>query len=187
MILIILPTSYLRAANIFIVTSVTHHPSPITHHPSPITPSPSPIKDTMKQQITLLLILLSLLLSACTQEAPPNPAGPTIANLPIIEGALELTDEELPLGLRYVEQAHKETVRMPEIDQFHVEKEFIDTIEWYDDQLQDFEWKLIDVLEFGDGGFLRRYYRGQQRAIVAFHPADEGEATDFMLMQGDIR
>lgn len=141
----------------------------------------------MKQHITLLLILLSLLLAACTQQAPPNPAGATIANLPLIEGATELTDEALPIGLRYVAQAHKETVTMPEIGNFHVEKEFIDTIEWYDDQLQDFEWKLIDVLEFGDGGFLRRYYRGEQRAIVAFHPANEGQATDFMLMQGDIQ
>ena len=141
---------------------------------------------TMKRQIfTLLILLLSLLLCACQQAPPPDPEGPTVGNIPIIQGASEFGDRELPISLRFVEQAHKETIKSPLIDHFHVEKEFIDTIQWYDDEFKRYGWKLIDVLEFGDGGFLRRYYRGQQRAIVAFHPAENG--TDFMLMQGDIQ
>ncbi|MGB0384440.1 MAG: hypothetical protein ACPGWR_06405 [Ardenticatenaceae bacterium] len=141
----------------------------------------------MKQKITtLLIILLSLLLSACNQGPPPNPEGATVGNIPIIQGASELDDNPLPIALRFVTQAHKDTVQSPLIDHFHVEKEFIDTIEWYHDEFERYRWKLIDVLEFGDGGSLLRYYRGQQRAIVAFHPAEES-GTDFMLMQGDIK
>lgn len=140
----------------------------------------------MKKPFILLLTLLCLLLSTCQQAPPSDPEGATLGNIPIIAGATELDATEIPIALRFIEQAHKETVNDVMKKHFHVEKELIDTIEWYDDEFQRYDWTLIDVLQFGDGGFLRRYYRNQLRAIVAFHPAESGESTDFMLMQGNL-
>ena len=140
----------------------------------------------MNKPFILLLTLLCLLLSTCQQAPIPDPEGATIGNIPIVADATELDPTQIPIALRFIEQAHKETINNVEKNHFHVEKEFIDTIQWYDDEFQRYGWKLVDVLEFGDGGFLRRYYRKQQRAIVAFHPAEEGNGTDFMLMQGDL-
>ena len=140
----------------------------------------------MKKPFILFLTLLCLLLSTCQQAPPPDPEENTVGNIPIIASATELGPTEIPIALRFIEQAHKETIDKVVKSHFHVDKEFIDTIEWYDDEFQRYGWKLIDVLEFGDGGFLRRYYRNQQRAIVAFHPGEDENSTDFMLMQGEL-
>ncbi len=140
----------------------------------------------MKKPFVLLLTLLCLLLSTC-QQAPPEPEGETIGHIPIIANATELDQTKIPRALRFIEQAHKETVSDPIINHFHVEKELIDTIQWYDDEFQRYEWRLIDVLQFGDGGYLRRYYRNELRAIIAFHPSEDDKSTDFMLMEGILQ
>lgn len=141
----------------------------------------------MKKPFILLLTLLCLFLSTCQQAPPPDPEGETIGHIPIIADATKLDLTQIPRALRFIEQAHKETVNEQMISHFHVEKELIDTIEWYDDEFQRYEWKLIDVLQFGDGGYLRRYYRKELRAIVAFHPGEDDKGTDFMLMEGILQ
>lgn len=132
----------------------------------------------------LLLALLLAGLVACSQDEPPVPEGPTVGALPVMAGAAPL-GEEVPLSMRVMMQVHRETIQQPLIELFHSEEEIIEVMDWYDKQLRALDWSLVDVLQFGDGGYVRRYYRGQQRAILAFLPA--GEGSDFMLMQGEIR
>lgn len=139
----------------------------------------------MRLIILLLLIATLFALTACRAE-PPTPTGPTLGALPLMEGSSEI--EEVPLVLRTIEQAHKETVRQPAVGFYRTATPFIDTIDWYDNELRRMDWGLVDVLEFGDGGFVRRYHRDQQRAILAFHPApEEGEGAEYVLIQGDVK
>jgi hypothetical protein len=119
------------------------------------------------------------------QSPPPAPEGPTVGDVPIIAGAEPLDPDALPMSLLSITQVHRETVDDEDVGHFRVGGELVDTIEWYDDELRRLEWRLVDVLEFGDGGFVRRYHRGPQRVIVAFEP--EGEGTQFMLMEGEVR
>lgn len=131
------------------------------------------------------LLLLIITLFAC-QSDPPTPEGPTLGALPLMEGSSEI--EEIPLVLRTIEQAHKETVRQPVMGFYRTATPFIDTIDWYDNELRRMDWGLVDVLEFGNGGFVRRYHRDQQRAILAFHPApDDAEGAEYLLIQGDVK
>ncbi|MGH2544985.1 MAG: hypothetical protein ACRDIB_19505 [Ardenticatenaceae bacterium] len=128
--------------------------------------------------------VMGVLLVAC-QSGPPEPVGATVGDIPIIEGAEPLDPDTLPMSLIAITQVHSETVDDEAVGHFRVEMPLLDTIEWYDDELERFEWRLVDVLEFGDGGFVRRYHRGQQRVIVAFEPEDD--YTRFLLMQGEVR
>jgi hypothetical protein len=140
----------------------------------------------MRRSWTLSLILLLFLLVACQSGPPPAPEGPTMGDIPVISGAQSLEREGLPRGLVAVTQVHQETVRDPLIEHYQVEEPLLDTIEYYDKELRRLQWTLIDVLQFGDGGNLRRYHRGTQRAIVAFHPRGDTN-TAFLLMQGTVR
>jgi hypothetical protein len=140
----------------------------------------------MRPPLFLYLILLLFLLLACQTGPPPVPEGPTMGDIPIISGAEALEREALPRGLVAVTQVHQETVQNPLIEHYQVEEPLLDTIEYYDKELRRLQWTLIDVLQFGDGGNLRRYHRGAQRAIVAFHPRGDTN-TAFLLMQGTIR
>ncbi len=140
----------------------------------------------MRRSVLLLSLLLCLLLVACQSGPPATPEGPTVGDIPVLAGAEPLEPGALPAGLVAVTQAHRVTIDNPLAAHFRVELPLIDTIDFYHTELRRFDWTLIDVLEFGDGGFLRRYHRDAQRAIVAFHPRGE-TTTDFLLMQGEIR
>jgi hypothetical protein len=135
--------------------------------------------------VCLGLLLVALCLVACNEGPLPEPEGPTVADLPIMPDASELEEDNLSLALSQISQAHRGTVQNSTIGYFQVDQPLIDTIDYYHTELDRFGWTLIDVLEFGNGGFVRRYHKQEQRAILAFHP--EGDATDFMLLQGAIR
>jgi hypothetical protein len=132
-----------------------------------------------------LLTLLGVLLLACTPSAPLTPEGPVFGELPLIAEAEELGRDTLPNALLTIGQVHGSTVDDPLIGYFQVDQPLLDTMEYYDGELRRLQWKLVDVLQFGDGGSVRRYHRGQQRAILAFHPRGD-VTTDFMLLQGII-
>ncbi|MBA3534735.1 MAG: hypothetical protein H0T73_22715 [Ardenticatenales bacterium] len=139
----------------------------------------------MTRYTIFLLILLTTWLLACTPRAPANPEGPTLGNIPLIPNATGLARDTMPNALLTIGQVHRETIDEDLIGYFQVDQPFLDTMEYYDDELERFQWTLVDVLQFGDGGAVRRYHRGQQRAILAFHPRGES-TTDFMLLQGII-
>ncbi len=130
------------------------------------------------------LLFLLLLVGCQTASAPPPNAAEADA-LPMLFDPVPLDPTTLPMSLIVVTQVHGETVDNPTIGHFRVEQELLDTIEAYDDEMERLGWKLVDVLQFGDGGFLRRYYRQEQRAILAFEPEEGG--TQLMLMQGQVR
>ncbi|MDQ4077624.1 MAG: hypothetical protein M3220_15430 [Chloroflexota bacterium] len=131
-------------------------------------------------------ILITLLLVGCqTTETRVEPEGPTLGDIPIITGAEPLDPETLPISLIAVTQAHRETVDDEIVGHFRVEEAFLDMVEHYDDEMKRLGWRLVDTLRFGDGGNVRRYHRGDQRAILAFEPEDG--TTEFMLMQGTVR
>lgn len=132
----------------------------------------------------LLALTLLCLLAACQSGPPPEPEGPTLGPLPILPGAIAL-DEAPGIALAQVAQVHRQTIRESEDRYFHDPRGLVETIDAYDTALAALSWRLVDVLEFGDGGFVRRYHRGQERAILAFHPADDG-GTDFFLMAGTL-
>ncbi len=147
--------------------------------------SARPIQLRERSVFLLPLFLLVLLLAACNSGPPPEPEGPTIGDLPVIPNAAELPEDQLLLALSQIAQVHRGTVQNPTIAFFTVDQPLIDTIDYYQTELDRFGWSLVDVLEFGNGGFVRRYHRGEQRAILAFHPNDN--STDFMLLQGTIQ
>jgi hypothetical protein len=59
-------------------------------------------------------------------------------------------------------------------------------MEAYQTALYSLGWNLVDVLEFGDGGWVRRYHRDNERAVLAFHN-HEGGGTEFMLLYGTVQ
>lgn len=145
----------------------------------------TPSKALRSRWLCLVLLSLALCLTACNEGPPPEPEGPTVADIPIIPDASALEENNLSLAISQVSQAHRGTVQNSTIGYFQVDLPLIDTISYYHTELDRFGWSLVDVLKFGNGGFVRRYHRQEQRAILAFHPEDE--ATDFMLLQGAIR
>lgn len=135
--------------------------------------------------VAAIVILIIFALGSCNQSAPPAaPEGPTVGDIPIAAGATPL--EALPNSLTYITQVHSETVEQPVVDHFLIERPFLDVVDEYDSIMREQGWTLIDSLNFGDGGNLRRYHRDQQRAILAFEPEGE-EQTLFMLMEGTVQ
>lgn len=133
----------------------------------------------------LLLLLCCIFLLACNPAATPTPEGEAIGDMPLIEGGRRVERATLSNIMLTIGQVHRETVDEPQVDYIHVEAPFIDTVDYYDKELTRLKWKLVDVLQFGDGGIVRRYHRGTQRAILAFHPNETG-GVDVMLLQGVI-
>lgn len=135
----------------------------------------------------LLLLLILLFLTACTAgETAGAYEGNKFGNLPLLEGSVAAQEAVTGVALRQVRLAHAGTVQQPHSAYFTMEQPLVETIDRYDTAMQQLDWNLVDVLEFGDGGFLRRYHNGDERAILAFHP--QGEArTEFLLLYGTVQ
>ncbi len=143
----------------------------------------------MQRWIALLFVCGALLLSACGTPAGTNTGtyqGAMFGELPLIEGSVAATNTQIGNALNTIGTIHRETVRNPQSGFFIRDSELIDTIEIYHDTMLALGWNLVDVLEFGNGGFVRRYHKGSERAILAFHN-HEGGGTEFMLLQGQVQ
>ncbi len=108
-----------------------------------------------------------------------------MGDIPILGDAQPLNAASLPISLRVAGQVYSEVVDDEAVAYFRVSEDFLDLTDRYDSEMNRLGWQLIDSLQFGDGGNVRRYHRGEQRAILALEP--EGEETQVMLMQGQVR
>jgi hypothetical protein len=112
--------------------------------------------------------------------------GPMFASLPLLEGSQPATNMEIAASLRNIGLIHKETVRNPQLAYFIRPSELLDTMDDYETAMFQMGWGLVDVLEFGEGGYVRRYHRDNFRAILAFQPHEAG-GTEFLLLQGEVQ
>ncbi len=128
----------------------------------------------------VFLVVLFLLTACGTQSYE----GSQFAGLPLLEGSTAVQVNEVDPALRQIYLVHVETVQNPQFGYFSTTMPLIDTIEAYDDGMQQLGWRIVDVLEFGDGGFVRRYQKQSDRAIMAFSPADT--STEFLLLSGKV-
>lgn len=141
------------------------------------------------RNIILLLGALTLVLVGCGTPAGTNTGqyqGAMFEALPLLEGSQAATNTQISSSLHTIGLLHRETVRNPRSGYFIRNTEFIDTMDAYETAMFQLGWNLVDVLEFGDGGFVRRYHRDNERAVLAFQN-HEGGGTEFLLLQGEVQ
>jgi len=112
--------------------------------------------------------------------------GAMFDSLPLLEGSQAATNTQVSIALHTIGLIHQDTVRQPKSAYFIRTTELIDTMDEYETAMFAVGWNLVDVLQFGDGGFVRRYHRNQERAVLAFQEY-EGGGTEFLLLQGQIQ
>ena len=137
----------------------------------------------------LILLMLLLVLAGCGTPAGTSSGqyqGALFENLPLLEGSEAATNTQISAALRTIGLVHQETVRTPRFGYFIRSSELIDTMDEYETAMFALGWDLVDVLEFGEGGFVRRYHRDAQRAVLAFQ-THEGGGTEFLLLQGEVQ
>lgn len=133
-----------------------------------------------------LLPLLLLLLTACAPSGEPPPLdGPAVGQIPLVADAVSLPEDQRPRSLVTVLQSHRNTVTDFEVGYFSASTSIVDTAIAYDAEMERYRWGFVDAVQFGDGGTLRRYHRGQERAILAFQPTPDG--TAYALLYGLLR
>jgi hypothetical protein len=145
--------------------------------------------DLSMQKTILLLLGLSLFLIGCGAPAGTNTGqyqGAMFENLPLLEGSQAATNTQVGAALHTIGLIHRETVRNPQSGYFIRDSELIDTMDDYETAMYQLGWGLVDVLEFGNGGFVRRYHRDNERAVLAFH-SHTGGGTEFVLLQGEVQ
>ncbi len=133
--------------------------------------------------------MLLLVLAGCGTPAGTSSGqyqGALFENLPLLEGSEAATNTQISAALRTIGLVHQETVRTPRFGYFIRSSELIDTMDEYETAMFALGWDLVDVLEFGEGGFVRRYHRDAQRAVLAFQ-THEGGGTEFLLLQGEVQ
>ena len=128
-----------------------------------------------------LVLLIMLWLTACGGNSYE---GPQFAGVPLLDGSTAANVNDVTPALRQVYLVHVETIQQPQFGYFTNTLPLIDTIDAYDDGMTKLGWRIVDVLEYGDGGFVRRYQKQDNRAILAFGPIDGG--TEFLLMSGKV-
>jgi hypothetical protein len=143
----------------------------------------------MHLKYAYVLVALCLVLVGCGTPVGNDTGqytGAMFEGLPLLEGSTAAQVNQISPALRSIGDVHRETVRNAKYGYFIRESELIDTIELYEDTMVSLGWRLVDVLEFGEGGFVRRYHRDRERAVLAFH-THSGGGTELLLLQGEAQ
>jgi hypothetical protein len=142
------------------------------------------------QRVTFsLLCLVVLLLVGCGAPVGTDSGqyqGAMFEALPLLDGSEAATNTQINPTLLNIALIHQETVRTPKLAYFIRPSELIDTMDEYETAMFQLGWSLVDVLEFGEAGYVRRYHRANERAILAFQ-AHDGGGTEFLLLQGTVQ
>lgn len=143
----------------------------------------------MQRLLVVVFLVIPFLLVGCGTPAGTNSGqyqGAMFENLPLLEGSEATTNSQIAPSLLTIALIHQETVRTPKFAYFIRSTELIDTMDDYETAMFQLGWSLVDVLEFGEGGFVRRYHRDNQRAVLAFQN-HAGGGTEFVLLQGTVQ
>lgn len=130
---------------------------------------------------SFMFLILLLLLTACGQQPPPTPAGPTVGGVPIYPNARPLDDP--PLVLRGILQSHSASLRDVHSGAFRTDDDADRVLDYYQEEMRRLGWTFIDQITFGGDGRIRRFLKDGRRGIVAAVP--ESDQTLLLILDGE--